>query len=96
MANIGASRQVRHSSDFSVLFSTRLFFFFIKQDVCGLFCVILTWALILYALYVVLNVILLPDVNSFYAIFNGVLFTSIGGLAVASHLRTMLSDPVSF
>ncbi len=67
----------------------------IFQDVCGLFCAILTWALIFYALFVVLNVILLPDITSFYGVFNSVVFVGISVLAISSHLRTMFSDPVS-
>jgi hypothetical protein len=63
------------------------------KDVCGLFCVLLTWLLIFYAAFVVLNVILLPEINSLYSIVNFVLFVIVCGLAVVSHLRTMLSDP---
>ena len=61
-----------------------------------MFCAILTWLLIFYANFVVLKVILLPFIQTTYSLINSVLFTCVTVLAVASHLRTMLSDPVSF
>lgn len=61
-----------------------------------MFCAVLTWALILYAEFVVINVILLPYAHSsFYSIFNIILYMIVTVLAVSSHVRTMLSDPVS-
>ena len=60
-------------------------------------CACFTWGLILYAEFVVLRVILLPEVISRpspYNIFNLVLFQGLAVLAVSSHLRTMLTDPV--
>ena len=68
--------------------------FFPQKDVCGIFCAGLTWMLIFYANFVVLNVILIPFINSTYSIVNTILFMAVTTLAVASHLRTMLSDPV--
>ena len=62
------------------------------QDVCGMFCACLTWGLIFYANFVVLNVVLLPYPSP-YSVINTVLFLSVTTLAVSSHLRTMLSDP---
>ena len=66
----------------------------LHKDVCGIFCAVLTWMLIFYANFVVLNVILIPFINSTYSIVNTILFMAVTTLAVASHLRTMLSDPV--
>jgi len=63
------------------------------RDVCGIFCAVLTWMLIFYANFVVLNVILIPFINSTYSIINTLLFMAVTTLAVSSHLRTMLSDP---
>lgn len=64
------------------------------RDVCGIFCAFLTWALIFYAEFVVINVILLPYAHaSFYSIVNIVLYLIVSTLAVSSHVRTMLSDP---
>ena len=37
---------------------------------------------------------LLPSRSFWYAVVNGVLFNSLAVLALASHLRTMLTDPV--
>ena len=56
------------------------------QDVCGIFCAILTWFLILYAEFVVLNVILLPYFSSLYSIVNAILFQCVSILAFSSHL----------
>lgn len=65
------------------------------QDVCGMFCACLTWFLIFYAEFVVVKVILWPDIHSLYSMINSVLYVVVSSLAIASHLRTMLSDPVS-
>ena len=67
---------------------------FYSQDVCGIFCAILTWMLIFYANFVVFNVVLIPFIHTPYSIINTILFATVSTLAVASHLRTMLSDPV--
>ncbi len=65
------------------------------RDCCGMVCVFFTWALILYAEFVVVKVILLPDMASFsfYSVVNLLLFEAFALLAVASHTRTMLTDP---
>lgn len=60
-------------------------------------CAVFTWFLILYAEFVVLRVILLPDVlakQSVYSIFNLMLFQTFAILAFSSHIRTMTTDPV--
>ena len=57
-------------------------------------CAFFTWGLILYAEFVVLRVILFPSFPSFYSILNFILFQAFATLAVSSHLRTMLTDPV--
>jgi hypothetical protein len=57
-------------------------------------CAFFTWGLILYAEFVVLRVILLPDFPSFYSVVNLLLFQCFAILALSSHLRTMLTDPV--
>ena len=66
--------------------------FWLVKDCCGMFCAFLTWGLIFYANFVVLCVILLPYPSP-YSFINTVLFLGVTSLAVASHLRTMLSDP---
>ena len=60
-----------------------------------MFCAGLTWILIFYANFVVLKVILLPFINTTYSLIHTLFFVSVTVLAVSSHLRTMLSDPVS-
>uniref|UniRef100_A0A170Z919 Palmitoyltransferase n=1 Tax=Triatoma infestans TaxID=30076 RepID=A0A170Z919_TRIIF len=69
--------------------------FWCIKDICGIVCAILTWLLILYADFVVLTVIIMPNPYSFYSVFNGFLFSVFGILAVTSHLKTMLTDPGS-
>ncbi len=66
------------------------------RDCCGVVCVVFTYLLILYAEYVVVRVILLPDLagHALYAAVNLFIFQSFTMLAVSSHLKTMLTDPV--
>ena len=61
-------------------------------------CAFFTWLLILYAEFVVMRIIILPDLfkGSLYAIFHFGLFQTFTVMAVASHVRTMLSDPVLY
>ncbi|XP_043286601.1 uncharacterized protein [Venturia canescens] len=67
--------------------------FWCIKDICGIICALLTWALITYAEFVVVAVILLPNINTFYAGLNMAVFQSLAFLAFASHLRTMFTDP---
>lgn len=64
------------------------------QDGCGMVCATMTWFLVLYAEFVVNFVMLLPAKNFWYSLLNGATFNSLAVLALASHLRTMLTDPV--
>lgn len=59
-------------------------------------CAVLTWFLVLYADFVVTFVMLLPSKSFWYCLVNGVAFNGLALLALASHLRTMLTDPVSW
>nr|XP_057945675.1 palmitoyltransferase ZDHHC7 isoform X1 [Doryrhamphus excisus] len=65
------------------------------QDSCGMVCAGMTWFLVLYAQFVVNFVMLMPAKSFWYSLLNGATFNSLAVLALASHLRTMLSDPVS-
>ena len=65
------------------------------SDVCGMVCVVFTWLLVFYAEFVVVGVILWPAINSFYSAINFFVFQSVTILALCSHTRTMLTDPVS-
>lgn len=69
-------------------------YWFVK-DVCGIICAMMTWGLILYAEFVVMTVILLPNPYPVYSYVNMVIFNLLAFLATASHMRTMFSDPVS-
>lgn len=64
------------------------------QDCCGMVCAFITWSLVFFADFVVTFVMLLPSRSFWYAVINGVVFNSLAVLALASHLRTMLTDPV--
>lgn len=64
------------------------------RDCCGMVCAFITWCLVFFADFVVTFVMLLPSRSFWYAVINGVVFNSLAVLALASHLRTMLTDPV--
>jgi len=57
----------------------------------------MTWLLILFAEFVVCGLILLPSYSSYaaFSTINMIIFQALAFLAFVSHLRTMLSDPVS-
>ncbi|KAL4098404.1 hypothetical protein QTP88_023024 [Uroleucon formosanum] len=63
------------------------------QDICGIICAIFTWLLILYAEFVVTFVTLLPCPYPIFQCVNMVIFQVFAFLAMASHLRTMFTDP---
>ncbi|XP_031702005.1 palmitoyltransferase ZDHHC7 isoform X2 [Anarrhichthys ocellatus] len=63
------------------------------QDSCGMVCAGITWFLVLYADFVVNFVMLLPGKNFWYSLLNGATFNSLAVLALASHMRTMMTDP---
>lgn len=64
------------------------------RDGCGMVCAVMTWLLVVYADFVVTFVMLLPSKDFWYSVVNGVLFNCLAVLALSSHLRTMLTDPV--
>jgi len=74
------------------LYSRSYYLFF--QDICGIICAIFTWLLILYAEFVVTFVTLLPCPYPIFQCVNMVIFQIFAFLAMASHLRTMFTDPV--
>ncbi|XP_069814475.1 palmitoyltransferase ZDHHC3 isoform X1 [Dendropsophus ebraccatus] len=65
---------------------------FIK-DGCGIACAIVTWFLVFYAEFVVIFVMLLPSKDLIYSTINGIIFNALAFLALASHLRAMITDP---
>lgn len=67
--------------------------FWFVRDICGIICAVMTWLLVLYAQYVVVGVILLPSLHTYYGTFHLMLFELLAFLAVFSHVRTMVTDP---
>lgn len=65
------------------------------RDGCGIACAVVTWFLVLYAEFVVLFVMLIPSRDYVYSVINGIVFNLLAFLALASHGRAMLTDPVS-
>lgn len=63
------------------------------KDICGWVCAIFTWLLVLYAVYVVNFVMLIHNPNTTWSVVNGVIFQFFAFMAVASHVRCMLTDP---
>lgn len=65
-----------------------------RLDPCGIFCMLLTYAAIIYSDYVVIVQLVIPTMSdSLLGAFNAVLFNILLALLIASHLRAMLSDP---
>lgn len=75
--------------------STAGHIWFVK-DVCGVVCAVFTWLLIFYAEYVVMFVVLLPSQHFYHSIINAVIFQVFAILAICSHTKAMLTDPVGF
>ncbi|KAM3609966.1 uncharacterized protein V6R79_023204 [Siganus canaliculatus] len=80
-----ASAEPRHGGEAAPLWFIR--------DCCGVVCAAITWFLVFFADFVVTFVMLLPSRSFWFAVVHGVLFNSVALLALASHLRTMLTDP---
>lgn len=67
------------------------------NDGVGIGCAVFTYLLLAYAEFVVVFVMLLPEVVSAATIgsFHAIAFTFLTSLAVVAHCRAMCSDPVS-
>lgn len=63
-------------------------------DPCGIICAVMTYILILYGELVVLTV-LAPPFPSIGTAVSVVIFTTFATLAVVSHVKAMVTDPVS-
>ncbi|XP_072013790.1 palmitoyltransferase ZDHHC3-like isoform X2 [Amphiura filiformis] len=63
------------------------------QDACGIICAVFTYLLILYGIFAVTMVILLPYGIDFYTLVHGVLFNALAISATVAHVRTMMTDP---
>ena len=65
------------------------------KDICGIICAVFTWLLVLYAEFVVMYVMLLPSQSQWHSAINAVIFQILAFLAISSHAKAMLTDPVS-
>ena len=63
-------------------------------DPCGIVCSVMTYILVLYGEFVMLAVIAPPFPGAWTAL-SVLVFTSLGGLAVVAHVKSMITDPVS-
>lgn len=66
------------------------------SDPCGIVCAVITWLLIMYSQFVVFLVLLHSlEEHWLHTGINFVVFEFLTALAVASHVKTMLTDPGS-
>lgn len=65
------------------------------KDVCGIISALFAWALMGYAQYTLLTIVLLPQQNTFEKYAHLVLFESLSFLALMSHIMTVFTDPGS-
>ncbi|KAG9510912.1 Palmitoyltransferase ZDHHC3 [Fragariocoptes setiger] len=63
------------------------------KDFCGIICAMFTWLLMAFSQFVVLFIILLPQKDTTSKYVNLVIFELFSFLSLASHLRTMLTNP---
>lgn len=71
-------------------FNGRLWF---VRDVCGMICALFTYILIIFAQYVIITVIIVPEQSVPTKVTNFVIFEFFTFMAISSHLRTMFTDP---
>ena len=66
-------------------------------DGLGITCAMFTYFLIGYAEFVVVGVMLLPELSTTaWGLFHSILFSILAVLAVVAHIRSMITDPVRF
>lgn len=63
------------------------------KDACGIVCVVMTWCLVLYAEFVFIFVMVLPQPFTIPSFLNTILFNALAFLALSSHAMAMLTDP---
>ncbi|KAL8624551.1 hypothetical protein ACOMHN_005852 [Nucella lapillus] len=66
---------------------------FNRNDPCGIVCIIMTYAAVLYADYVIVRYLIPPMSHTLWGPINAIFFNTIVFLITASHLRAVLSDP---
>lgn len=65
-------------------------------DGLGITCAMFTYFLIGFAEFVVVGVILLPELTTTaWGLFHSILFSILALLAASAHMRSMTTDPVS-
>lgn len=65
-------------------------------DGLGITCAVFTYFLIAYAEFVVVGVMLLPELSTTtWGFVHSIIFTVLAILAVVAHIRAMITDPVS-
>ncbi|CAN0200891.1 unnamed protein product, partial [Scytosiphon promiscuus] len=66
-------------------------------DGCGILCVLATWSMMLFSVYVVAFVLLRPtpleECLSAPRVLTSLAFATLAGVAATAHVRTMLTDP---
>ncbi|KPM08090.1 palmitoyltransferase ZDHHC3-like protein 1 [Sarcoptes scabiei] len=63
------------------------------RDVCGIMCAIFSYILMIFAQYVLITILFIPEENSVAKVINIAVFEFFTFLAFAAHLRTMFTDP---
>ncbi|CAN0475500.1 unnamed protein product, partial [Hapterophycus canaliculatus] len=66
-------------------------------DGCGILCVLATWSMMIFSVYVVSFVLLRPtpleECLSAPRVLTSLAFAALAGVAATAHVRTMLTDP---
>lgn len=63
------------------------------RDICGIICIFATWALIMYAEFVILFIILMRKPSVTLGLVNGIVYHAFAGLALFSHWKAVTTDP---
>ncbi|PIK54461.1 putative palmitoyltransferase ZDHHC7 [Apostichopus japonicus] len=65
-----------------------------RDDPCGIFCIMIVYAAVCYADYVIIAWIILPSMSlSFWGMFHATAFNFVIFLLTYSHFRAVMSDP---
>lgn len=71
--------------------------FWCNLDGCGILCVLATWSMLLFSVYMVTSVLLRPtpfeQCLSAPKVLTSLAFVSLAGVAATAHVRTMLTNP---
>ncbi|CAM9541878.1 unnamed protein product, partial [Ectocarpus sp. 4 AP-2014] len=71
--------------------------FWCNLDACGILCVLATWSMLLFSVYMVTSVLLRPtpfeQCLSAPKVLTSLAFVSLAAVAATAHVRTMLTNP---